>query len=511
MQPIHLIDSRPRLDPRVVILGVVLGAAILATAILLGQMMDLESQVLALVIVEILLFTAFVAFYDITNSVVLWFFAVTCITRYTQLNMPGIPDMSGPRFMLVLMWAVFLVQTALRRRKSLPLNRVELWMLVLMAVHFANMVYFGNLTHSETRVSPITPFVNFFVFPFGIYYLVRNACSDDKATRKLLKAFAVLQIYLVVSGVAEHYRFKWLVFPPDILDPLAGGGRWYGARIRGPYLHSPLYGATMGMGFFILLHLYNYTRSHWRFPMLIGLLLTPLACFYTLTRQAWLGLLLPMLIGPLFSRRQRLMIMLLVLAALTFVFVVDWKMIADPDVVRSRATDEATGEARIAHYFVGAALFLDKPIFGHGLQRWDDNWESYRRHVGNIHWMFGDIDIDRARETGAHNTFLRLGVELGLVGLIPYLLIFWFIFRASIALYRRAAPSGLFGRELVVAFWQLSIAFLVCINFVDPSFDEFLHGFFLAMAAVIVRRAELVAGDPAAAEAAGFTFGEKGS
>jgi O-antigen ligase len=508
VQPIHLIDSRPRLDPRVVAIGVVLGAGILATAFLLGKMMDLESQVLALVIVEILLLTAFVAFYDITNSVVLWFFAVTCITRYTQLNMPGIPDMSGPRFMLVLMWAVFLVQVALRRRRPLPINRVEVWMLVLMGVHFANMVYFGNLTHSETRVSPITPFVNFFVFPFSIYYLVRNACSHDAAARKLLKAFAVLQVYLVVCGVAEHFRFKWLVFPPDILDPNAGGGRWYGARIRGPYLHSPVYGATMGMAFFMLLHLFNYTRSRWRWPMLLGLLLSPLACFYTLTRQAWLGLGLPMLIGPLFSRRQRVMILLMVLIALTFVFTVDWKTIADPEAVRSRATDEATGEARIAHYYVGFALFLDNPFFGQGLQRWDDNWEAYRRRVGNIHWMFGDIDIDRARETGAHNTFLRLAVELGLVGLIPYLLIFFYIFRASVTLYRGAGRTGLFGRELVLAFWQLAIAFLVCINFVDPSFDEFLHGFFLAVAAVIVRRAELV-GKPAEAEAAGFTFGEK--
>jgi hypothetical protein len=48
---------------------------------------------------------------------------------------------------------------------------------------------------------------------------------------------------------------------------------------------------------------------------------------------------------------------------------------------------------------------------------------------------------------------------------------------------------------------------MVCLNFVDPTAQgEFFPGFFLAMAAIIVRRAELVK-DQAAARAAGVTFG----
>jgi hypothetical protein len=506
VQPIHLIDSRSPLAPRGALIALAFGLLTIAVAIVLGGAMNLEQQVLGLVILDVLLLTTVVAFYDITNAVILWIFALTCITRYTQLNLPGIPDMSGPRFMLVLMWAVFLVEVALRRRTALTPGAIELFMLIFVGVNLASMIQHENLVHSETRVSPITSFMNFVVFPFSVYYLVRNSSASDRGTRKLLAAFACLQIYLALTGIFEHYRLKWLVFPPDILDPKAGDGRWYGVRVRGPYLHSPVYGATMGMGFFLLLHYYNYVKNRARWLMLIGILATPLACFYTLTRQVWIGLALPLLLGACFSRRHRMMLIVLVLAACCMLVVFSFSSIIDPKVAKSRATDEATGEARIAHYVVGFHMFIDKPLFGHGLEMWDQSWETYRLRLTNFKSWFGTIDMNLARNVHAHNTFLRIAVELGLAGLVPYVLLFVLMFRASMDLYRRSAPSGLYGRELVLAFWQMGIAFLVCINFVDPSFDEFLPGYFLAMAAVVVRRAEL-AHDPAAAARAKVTFG----
>ena len=508
MQRIELIAPRPRTDHRLILGGFFLALLTAAAAFILGGALDIERQVLLLVIVDVLLLTTLVALYDITNAVILWLFALTCITRYTQLNLPGIPDMSGPRFMLVLMWAVFFIQVALRRRTPLPVGGIELMMLLFVGVNLASMIQHENLVHSATRVSPITAFMNFVVFPFSVYYLMRNSGASDGATRKLLIALGVLQIYLVLTGILEHYRVKWLMFPPDILDPKAGDGRWYGVRIRGPYLHSPVYGATMGMGFFILLHLYHNTRSRWRWPLLIGLLASPLAGFYTLTRQVWLGFLVPLLIGAAFSRHQRIALGIFVLAGAMFVVMINPAAIIDPEVARSRATEEATGESRLAHYVVGFHMFLDRPLFGHGLENWDLSWESYRQRLGTVRTWFGDIHMAMARNIHAHNTFLRIAVELGLAGLIPYVTIFLLIFRASRHLYRYSAPQGLYGRDLVLMFWQSGLAFIICINFVDPSFDEFLPGYFLALAAVIVRRAELLRAGPEAAAAAGTSFGE---
>jgi len=371
VQPIHLYDSRSRLVPRGALVALGLGFLTLAVALVLGGAMNIEQQVMSLVILDVLLLTTVVAFYDITNSVVLWLFALTTITRYTQLNLPGIPDMSGPRFMLVLMWAVFFVEFALRRRRPLPLGPIELCMIIFLGVNLVSMVQHENLVHTVARASPITAFMNFVVFPFSVYYLVRNSSANDRGTRKLLAAFAVLQIYLALTGIFEHFRLAWLVFPPDILDPKAGDGRWYGVRIRGPYLHSPIYGAAMGMGFFLLLHYFNHVRSRLRWLMLVGIAATPLACFYTLTRQVWIGLALPMLLGAGFSRRHRVMLLILMLATCAVLVMVDLSAIIDPKVAKSRATNEATGQARIAHYVVGTQMFLDKPLFGHGIEMWD--------------------------------------------------------------------------------------------------------------------------------------------
>ncbi len=508
MQRINLIESRPRTDLRLVLAVLLFAGLTVAAAFVLGSVMDLERQVLMLVILDVLLLTTLVAFFDITNAIVLWLFALTCITRYTQLNLPGIPDMSGPRFMLVLMWAVFGVEFALRRREPLPLTIPELLMLIFIGVNLASMIQHENLVHTVSRISPITAFMNFVVFPFSVFYLARNSSGSDRATRKILVALSILQIYLVLTGILEHYRVKWLVFPPDILDPKAGDGRWFGARIRGPYLHSPVYGATMGMGFFILLHLYNNIRSGWRWVLFIGIVASPLAIFYTLTRQVWLGFFVPLLLGSFFSRQQRLALGLFLLAGVMFVVMVGPGAIVDPKVAKARATDESTGESRLAHYVVGTVMFLDEPLFGHGLEMWDQKWESYRQRLGNVKSWFGEIRMDMARNVHAHNTFLRIAVELGLVGLVPYVLIFWFIFRSSRVLYRSSLPTGLFGRDLVLAFWQSAMAFFICINFVDPSFDEFLPGYFFVLAGVIVRRAELMRSGPEAAAAAGTSFGE---
>ena len=58
-----------------------LGVMVLGVALVLGKAMSLEQQVMSLVILDVLLLTTVVAFYDITNSVILWLFALATITR----------------------------------------------------------------------------------------------------------------------------------------------------------------------------------------------------------------------------------------------------------------------------------------------------------------------------------------------------------------------------------------------------------------------------------------------
>jgi O-antigen ligase len=226
--------------------------------------------------------------------------------------------------------------------------------------------------------------------------------------------------------------------------------------------------------------------------LLIGLLVTPLSILYTLTRQVWLGLLLPLGLGFVLSRQQRIMILLLVLIAVTFTVMVDWSALIDADILAERAGNEATGGSRIVQYYIAVQMFLDRPFFGFGLSEWHGAMEQYRRSLYDVDWAFGHAYAQWAEGAALHNTFLRIAVELGLAGLVPLLLMFWLIFRKSLRLYRALPREGLFGRDLVLAFWQSSIAYLVCLSFVDPSNIEFLPGYFLIWAAVLVRRGELV-------------------
>jgi O-antigen ligase len=491
VQTIRLIDHKPRLDLRSALLLVVLLAVGVAAALVVGRALDIEDQVVGMVIIDIMLVTAIVCFYDLTYAIIFWFFALTYILRYTQLNLPGIPDMSGPRFMLVVMWGVFALEVALRRRRPLGIGKIEWAMLLFMVINLISMIHHQNLMHSAHRASPITSFMNFVVFPFSVFYLTRNACSSDTSVRRLLIAFGILHLHLTVTGILEHFHVSGLVFPPDILDPEAGEGRWFGVRIRGPYLHSPIYGAVMGMGFYLTLHFIAYVKGKLRWALLVGLAATPLSVLYTLTRQVWLGWGLPLILGFAFSKRQRVVLGVLVLAALTFVVMADMNAVVDEDALANRATNENTGESRIGQFVAGSLMFMDSPIFGIGLEMWEVTMERYRRQLSVIHTPFGDVDTKWARGADAHNTFLRVAVELGIVGLIPFFAIFLFIVQRSIRLFRALPREGLYGRGLVLAFWQMMIGFLLCIFFTDPSFAEFLPGYYFAWAGIIVRRAEL--------------------
>jgi hypothetical protein len=491
VQTIRLIDQKPRIDLRTGVGVLALMALVAAGAFVVGTVLDIEMQVVGMVIIDVMLLTAIVCFYELTFAIILWFFALTFILRYTQLNLPGIPDMSGPRFMLVVMWGVFFIEVALRRRKALPIGKIEWLMLYMIVLQIVSMIHHQNLMHTAQRQSPITSFMNATVFPFTVYYLARNASSSDRNVYRMLVAFALLCFHLSVTGILEHFRVKGLVYPPDILDPEAGGGRWYGVRVRGPYLSTPIYGAAVGICFYLTLHFYRFARGWKKAVCLIGLAATPLTILYTLTRQVWIGWVLPMFLGLTFSKPQRLVIAVFLLVGLCASLLINWDALIDRDILEARAGNVVTGESRIGQYAAGFYMFMDRPIVGCGLEMWELTMEEYRRKLTTLHTPFGDVDMRWSRGAHAHNTFLRVAVELGLLGLIPFVLLHWFIIYDSWKLWRRLPAGGLYGRGLVVAYWQLMLVYLICISFVDPSAGEFLPGIVFAWSGIIVRRAEL--------------------
>ncbi len=465
-------------------IGVALAASLVAGAL------SLEQQVMGMVLVGLLMATAVVCFYDPTISYVLWLWAFPLINRYTHLNLPAVPDMSGPRFMVLVMIGVVAVQWASGRLRLLRLNGVDWAMLLFLAASLADMVLHRRLVHG-VQISPITQVINGYVIPFLLYFFVRNAATNDRAVRRIFGGIVVLALYFALTAIFERFRVAPLVFPPDILDPEAGGGRWFGVRVRGPFLNSPIFGTAISMTFYVALHVVTHMRGRIQWVAGLSLLVAPLATLYTLTRQVWLGFVAPLAIGVGRSRFQRRVLVVLLVVAIAFALFVDWSVLVDPDALRARAQNANTGSARLVQYAIGWHMFLDHPITGIGLEQWMNRVDEYKHVVGN--YRLGVFDVTAKHGEGAkiHNALLRIVLELGLLGAIPYCAIWIILFRKSLRLYRALPRSGLFGKDLVLMFWQVALAYIILMTFTNPM-HSFLGGLFFGLAAVISRRAELV-------------------
>jgi O-antigen ligase len=60
--------------------------------------------------------------------------------------------------------------------------------------------------------------------------------------------------------------------------------------------------------------------------------------------------------------------------------------------------------------------------------------------------------------------------EVGLLGLIPFLIVLIYLFRYSIALYRNLGQDGFINTDLVVAFWAVVVCYLVSAFFIQTQY-----------------------------------------
>jgi O-antigen ligase len=75
------------------------------------------------------------------------------------------------------------------------------------------------------------------------------------------------------------------------------------------------------------------------------------------------------------------------------------------------------------------AMGRANPIFGIGFGNFKSQWRQYFQPIEGT----GIRDL----EDGNHNTFLGLFAEVGLAGLIPFLMLFYYMFGAGLRVYRK--------------------------------------------------------------------------
>ena len=119
---------------------------------------------------------------------------------------------------------------------------------------------------------------------------------------------------------------------------------------------------------------------------------------------------------------------------------------------------------------------MDHPFFGCGFMTFQEIAKEYRRPRDVP--FFGHVSLGLQRDAVSHNILMTVFAEQGLLGIVPYLLIFVFFLRTSWKAYRALPHDGLVSKDFVVCVWAGMIAYFVNAMFMEMRYFEYINVLF---------------------------------
>jgi O-antigen ligase len=330
----------------------------------------------------------------------------------------------------------------------------------------------------------IRQFLNGYAVPFAMFVCAKNSFRSKKEVDRFLLWFAVpLSIYFPLNHIFEHYRITQLVFPRYILSPvIAGVEIQWGERALGAFLQPVATG--MAMVSVYVLSLYRLSIMRGTFPKLVRVfitLITPIAVFFSYTRSVYLGFFAAMAVLGLFSRRQRLIGMFIIVAVVLGVLG-NWSNVTTSERSAGGLATEHTAMARLVLAEVSMKMFADRPFVGVGFTRFMEYSPAYVKTVRTT--LLGYKESWIGQNVNQHNQLLTILTEIGLIGFLPLVFLYITLWRT---LHRAVkVDSDNYDRELVVTIWAVWAGYTMNILFMEPRFFEFMNVLPYICAGIIV-------------------------
>ena len=261
----------------------------------------------------------------------------------------------------------------------------------------------------------------------------------------LRELFTLAALPLALGSITGERRLRWLfdaaVFG-TMLVALAGLGQfWLGfgdldRRIRGPFSHVMTFS-----GILLLVDLLLVARLMFRPPMAVrdrGFLGQPwlawtalaainLALFGSLTRNAWLGLLVG--VGWLLWMRRRRLVLLALPAMFAFVVLAPVPILARALSV-TNLSDESSYD-RLCMLEAGARMVFEHPLFGIGPNMVERLYPIYRH-----------ASASRLNVPHLHDSYAQLAAERGLPALASFLTLLGVALTQAWRGYRSDLPAA---------------------------------------------------------------------
>jgi putative inorganic carbon (hco3(-)) transporter len=335
--------------------------------------------------------------------------------------------------------------------------------LVLRPVHLALLAAATWAAVSGIIAGTLTGSLGFYAFldrfglvPFIMFCLAPVLFGNPAQRRVLLGGLLVMALYLGLTGCLEGVHLYKLIFPRYIANPNVG--IQFG-RARGPFLESTGDGfCTFVGGVAATIGLRTWSGRWTRRACYLAMVLDLATLFLTLTRGVWIGAVVAIVAAMMLTKRTR---RILIPAIVCTAVLVGGSLATIPSLkteVLGRTEQLSPVWDRENTDLAAIRIIKEYPLTGVG-------WENFINVSVNFIRESPDIPIT-GTTIEIHNVFLSHAAELGLPGLLLWLLSLGSAIRRALLprRFRRSARAAeRQAEDPDLAFWRVgAFAMVLC-------------------------------------------------
>lgn len=337
------------------------------------------------------------------------------------------------------------------------LGRTEALMFLFACTCTLSYSLFGR--EIGDSLASLTTLFDFIFVPLTAYLILKAIPHSQEKLQWFLGGFAAIGAYLAINGWLEHFGFGFLVWPGYILDPSVG--IQFG-RTRGSFASSAALGGAMVACFLVYSILLVRSQGARRKLLFLMLALTAGTIYFTYQRSSWLAFgAAVMILAAAKTNLRRVSAVIAVLVLGVFITGVGTKFSLSEGTLFGKR--KQTIDYRLVNYLTTYKMFRDNPVMGIGYGNFRHAWPLYVTPIPGM-------DVEELSD-GNHNTFLGILAEVGLIGFVLYMGIFYQMLRQGHALFRKSTGME---KEFALIFLTLVICYMI-----DAVFSDFRSGQFL--------------------------------
>lgn len=419
-------------------------------------------------------FLVYFSFREMSFALILWLLSMPSAFKILGIvSMPGLPDLSIDRFIMIWIVMVFAIRIIVQGEKW----KGPYWADAFLIGHALYILIQIKILHSAhfhfwvlCYLSPI----------FGFFY-GKNTITKDSELRNILVFLLVLSGYFYLVSITQHYDIKQLVWPKSILNPDVG--LFHHGRSRGPLLHPPLFGQILAMllfvHFFFLMRIKNTLGL---IALSFSMALFLMGFLFTYTRGPWVAAIAGMMVLAALSKEYRKIV--LVLGVIVFLGgIVGLAQMLDSEFLQERLSNSGTIENRFGFLANAVRIFSEKPFFGVGFFKFQEVIKDYNQ--ATYIPFYGLVKRGMAAHVPIHDIYIGRLSEEGLLGVFFQFAFYTVIFREFMRKWKRNVWTYWFDRNTMVLFAAIMVTYLVGGMVIDYRYFDLVNVLFYFLAGLI--------------------------